>query len=226
MIDLHQISKVYPPQQVALDGVSVSVKPGEFTCIAGASGAGKSTLLRVLFGAETATSGDCLVAGRNMKSLTRRNLPGFRRDVGFVFQDYKLLPDRTVLENVTFPLEVQGIANRSRVTLGMNMLETVGLQEVAARYPETLSGGEQQRVAVLRALIHKPKLILADEPTGNLDPGMTSTVFELLMQANRSGVTILVASHDLALIELMGLRTIVLDKGKVIGDFKKKGGAS
>ncbi|MCB0330480.1 MAG: ATP-binding cassette domain-containing protein [Bdellovibrionales bacterium] len=226
MIDLHKVSKIYPPQQVALSGVNLSISEGEFVCIAGASGAGKSTLLRVLFGSEVPSEGDSIVVGRNMSSLTQRNLPGFRRDVGFIFQDYKLLSDRTVLQNVTFPLEVQGYSKAVRSSLGLKLLETVGLEGVASRRPVTLSGGEQQRVAVLRALIHRPKLILADEPTGNLDPKMTETVFDLLLAANRSGVTVVVASHDLALVERLGLRTIVLDRGKIIGDFAKNSGRS
>ncbi|NBW41028.1 ATP-binding cassette domain-containing protein [bacterium] len=222
MIELRQVAKVYPPQQTALNGVSLTIQPGEFTCIAGASGAGKSTLLRILFGAEVPTGGNARVVGRDMAHLPHQQLPSFRRDVGFVFQDYKLLPTRTVLENVTFPLEVQGYSEQVRSSMGLRMLETVGLVGEAHRLPESLSGGEQQRVAVLRALIHRPHLILADEPTGNLDPGMTATVFRLLEEANRQGITIVVASHDLALIEQMGFRTIVLDRGKVVGDFARR----
>jgi cell division transport system ATP-binding protein len=157
-----------------------------------------------------------------MAQLPHQQLPSFRRDVGFVFQDYKLLPARTVLENVTFPLEVQGYSAQVRAAMGLKMLETVGLAAEAHRFPESLSGGEQQRVAVLRALIHRPRLLLADEPTGNLDPGMTATVFRLLQEANRQGITIVVASHDLALIEQMGFRTIVLDRGKIVGDFAQR----
>lgn len=222
MIELRQVAKVYPPQQSALNGVSLSIESGEFACIAGASGAGKSTLLRILFGAEVPTGGSARVVGRDMAQLPHQQLPNFRRDVGFVFQDYKLLPARTVLENVTFPLEVQGYSAQVRAAMGLKMLETVGLAGEAHRFPESLSGGEQQRVAVLRALIHRPRLLLADEPTGNLDPGMTATVFRLLQEANRQGITIVVASHDLALIEQMGFRTIVLDRGKIVGDFAQR----
>ncbi len=222
MIELRQVAKVYPPQQSALNGVSLSIESGEFACIAGASGAGKSTLLRILFGAEVPTGGSARVVGRDMAQLPHQQLPNFRRDVGFVFQDYKLLPARTVLENVTFPLEVQGYSTQIRAAMGLKMLETVGLAGEAHRFPESLSGGEQQRVAVLRALIHRPRLLLADEPTGNLDPGMTATVFRLLQEANRQGITIVVASHDLALIEQMGFRTIVLDRGKIVGDFAQR----
>ncbi|MCI5065677.1 ATP-binding cassette domain-containing protein [bacterium] len=220
MIELHQVSKLYPPHQVALDGVTLAIREGEFACIAGASGAGKSTLLRILFGAELLSRGSLVVADRQLESLPSSGLPELRREVGFVFQDYKLLSDRTVLENVAFPLEVQRYPRHTRLAMAMQLLEMVGMAEKAQQFPVTLSGGEQQRVAVLRALIHKPKLILADEPTGNLDPAMTEKVFQLLQEANRAGITVVVASHDLALIEKMGLRTIVLDRGRIIGDFR------
>ena len=219
MIELRKISKVYPPEERALDHLSLTIRQGEFACIAGASGAGKSTLLKILFGEVQPSSGEALVAGRNMHSLSGFGMPGFRRDVGFVFQDYKLLQERTVLENVAFPLEVCGVPTYDRNEIGYDLLKIVSLEHRATNFPATLSGGEQQRVAVLRALINQPKLLLADEPTGNLDPKMTQTIFELLMAANQSGVTIVVASHDLAVIEQMKLRTIVLDKGRIIGDF-------
>jgi len=141
-----------------------------------------------------------------------------------VFQDFKLLPRRSVIDNVAFGLEVQGVARRERLVMARKMLAAVGLEDRAAALPQMLSGGEQQRVAIARALIHRPKLIIADEPTGNLDVAMTNTVFELLLEANAAGVTVLVASHNLSIIEELNLRTVVLDRGKIIGDFERPGG--
>ena len=195
------------------------VEQGEFIFIAGASGAGKSTLLKLLFGAERTTEGSVLVAGRNLGDAYEANLAPLRREIGVVFQDYKLLPRRSVLDNVAFGLEVLGSTVKSREKAGMRMLEAIGLADRANAAPMTLSGGEQQRVALARALIHKPKVLLADEPTGNLDPEMTRVVFDLLLEANAAGVTVVVASHNLAMIEELNLRTVVLDKGRSIGDF-------
>lgn len=210
---------MYPPDQEALRGIDLRVRQGEFVFIAGASGAGKSTLLKLLYGAERATSGEVRVAGRDMQVLTRENTTLLRREIGIVFQDYKLLPRRRVIDNVSFGLEVLGISQRERRKLAQLMLSTVGLADKAEALPQTLSGGEQQRVAVARALVHRPKLIIADEPTGNLDRVMTNVVFDLLLQAHKAGVTVVVASHNLSVIEELNFRTIVLDRGRVLGDF-------
>ncbi|MCB0320642.1 MAG: ATP-binding cassette domain-containing protein, partial [Bdellovibrionales bacterium] len=156
MIELRKVSKSYPPDQQALDHLSLSVVDGAFTCIAGASGAGKSTLLKILFGDEKPSSGDALVAGRNMKALGSNGRALFRRDVGFVFQDYKLLQERTVVENIAFPLEVQGVRDVVRTKAALELLKMAHLEGRAGAFPRMLSGGEQQRVAVLRALIHRP----------------------------------------------------------------------
>lgn len=220
MITLRNVFKYYPPQQAALHNVDLKLGDGEFLFIAGASGAGKSTLLKILFGAEIASSGQVVVGGRNLSSVDRASISALRQEIGFVFQDYKLLPRRSVVDNVAFGLEVKGIPLRERRNLATKLLESIGLGDKADAPPFTLSGGEQQRVAVARALIHQPRLILADEPTGNLDRDMTRVIFDLLLEAHRAGVTVVVATHDLATIEELNLRTIILDRGKIIGDFE------
>lgn len=224
MINLHNVSKIYTPDQAALRSIDLKAAPGDFLFVAGASGAGKSTLLKLLFGAEKASSGQVLVGGRNLSSIYHDDVAFLRREIGVIFQDYKLLPRRTVIDNVAFGLEVRGIVEKERHRLSLLLLKAIGLEEKAFTYPLSLSGGEQQRVAIARALIHKPKLILADEPTGNLDPDMTNSIFDLLLEANAQGVTVLVATHNLSIIEELNLRTIVLDRGKIIGDFDRPRG--
>lgn len=224
MIYLHNVQKYYPPDQTALNGVNLRVEKGDFLFIAGASGAGKSTLLKLLFGAERATSGDVVVGGRNLSTVDSESIAYLRREVGVIFQDYKLLQRRSVIENVAFGLEVRGVPSSDRYDLAQSMLRAVGLSGKEKVLPQTLSGGEQQRVAIARALINRPRLILADEPTGNLDQQMTDVVFDLLLDANAAGATIVVASHNLAMIEELNLRTIVLDRGRIIGDFENPRG--
>lgn len=226
MIHLHNVKKTYPPDQLALNGLNIKVKDGEFVFLAGASGAGKSTLLKLLFGSERATSGEVVIGGRNLNSVSRDHVALLRREVGFVFQDFKLLPRRTVVENVEFGLEVRGYSSKDRRNRALQILASVGLAERADSLPQTLSGGEQQRVAIARALVHRPKLLLADEPTGNLDKNMANVVFQLLTEANRLGVTVVVATHNLNMVEELNFRTLVLEKGRVIGDFSSPRGQS
>ncbi|MFN4896485.1 MAG: cell division ATP-binding protein FtsE [Pseudomonadota bacterium] len=224
MIHLHGVSKLYSPDQAALRGIDLQVSEGDFLFIAGASGAGKSTLLKLLFGAERCSNGEVLVGQRNLSSVGREGIASLRREIGVIFQDYKLLPRRSVLDNVAYGLEVLGVGVRERRRLAMLLLHAMGLQERADAYPVTLSGGEQQRVAVARALIRKPRLILADEPTGNLDQEMSRRVFDLLLEANAAGVTVVVATHNLSIIEELNRRTVVLDRGRMIGDFSRATG--
>ena len=226
MIHLHNVTKTYPPDQTALKGLDLKVEQGEMLFIAGASGAGKSTLLKLLFGAEKASTGQVLVGGRNLASIGVDGVAAMRREVGVVFQDYKLLPRRSVLDNVAYGLEVLGVGVRERKRLALLLLHAMGLQDRAEAYPMTLSGGEQQRVAIARALIRKPRLILADEPTGNLDNAMSRRVFDLLLEANSAGVTVVIATHNLGIIEELNKRTIVLDGGRIIGDFANAKGLS
>ena len=224
MIELRNVQKVYPPEQYALKGIDLRIAEGDFVFIAGASGAGKSTLLKLFLGAERASDGSIVVAGRDLRTASTAEIALLRRDIGVVFQDYKLLLRRSVLDNVAFGLEIRGIHWRERKKMALSMLKAMGLEDKASAMPVTLSGGEQQRVAIARAMIHKPGLILADEPTGNLDLHMTRVVFELLLEAHRAGVTVVVASHNLAIMEELNKRTIVLDRGKMIGDFERGGG--
>jgi cell division transport system ATP-binding protein len=221
MINLHNVSKIYPPDQAALKGVDLKINQGDFLFIAGASGAGKSTLLKLLFGAQRASTGEVVIGGRNMATITREGVAALRREIGVVFQDFKLLPRRTVLDNVAYGLEVLGVSVKERRRLALLLLHAMGLEDRVDAYPVTLSGGEQQRVAIARALIRKPKIILADEPTGNLDHEMSRRVFDLFLEANAAGVTVVVATHNLAMIEELNKRSIVLDRGRIIGDFSK-----
>jgi len=223
-IGFYHVDKVYLPNQTALRDIDVRIKRGEFVFIAGASGAGKSTLLKLLFAEEESTRGQVTVGGRNLTAISREQVARLRRSVGVIFQDYKLLQTRTVLDNVAFALEVIGVQKRERQQLAFKLLSALGLKERVNSFPRMLSGGEQQRVSIARALINRPQLILADEPTGNLDPDMTIAVFNLLLEANRCGATVLVASHNLALIEEMNRRTLVLDRGRLIGDFLRPRG--
>jgi cell division transport system ATP-binding protein len=224
MISLNHVDMVYPPNQQALRDITLQIRRGEFIFLAGASGAGKSTLLKLLFAEERATRGEVHVADRDLVRIARRDVAALRRRIGVIFQDYRLLPTRTILENVAFALEVVGVSQKARFQLAYKMLSAVGLKNRIHALPMTLSGGEQQRVSIARALVGRPDLILADEPTGNLDPDLTHAIFALLLEANRCGATIIVASHNLPLIEALNRRTLVLDRGKIIGDFARPGG--
>ncbi len=221
MISFKAVHKRYPPEQVALNGIDLKVKEGEFVFVVGASGAGKSTLLRMLYAAERASEGQVVVGGRNLATIEGDHIASLRREIGVVFQDYKLLSRRSVLDNVAFGLEATGVVTKERRRLAKRLLEAIGLADRANSSPVTLSGGEQQRVAVARALLNRPRLVLADEPTGNLDSNMARVVMDLLLETNRSGATVLVVTHNLGLIEDMNKRTIVLDRGRVIGDFER-----
>ena len=224
IIRLVHVDKVYPPNQTALRNIDFSVNCGEFVFIAGASGAGKSTLLKLLFAQERVSRGQVVIGGQDLDKLETRTVSALRRAIGVIFQDYKLLPKRTVLENVAFALEVMGAKKNDREALASHMLTALGLGDKLDYFPPMLSGGEQQRVSIARALVNSPAIILADEPTGNLDPDMSRAVFDLLIEANRCGATVLVATHNLGLIETLNKRTLVLDRGRIIGDFERPGG--
>src|SRR5512136_1120842 len=211
VIQLFHVQKQYGTEAPALVDVNLEIRKGEFVFVTGPSGAGKSTLLKLVFCAEPPSGGQLLVFGRNVAKLGRSGVPFLRRNIGVVFQDFKLLPDRTVAENVAFPLEVRGIAAaevRRRVTA---ILRSVGLDHKQRRFPLSLSGGEQQRVAVARALVADPALLLADEPTGNLDPDRTLEVMDLLEDANARGTAVVVATHDRSLLQRYKKRVIALE---------------
>jgi cell division transport system ATP-binding protein len=200
----------------ALHDLSLTVKQGEFVFLTGPSGAGKSTFLRMLLMQERPTSGELVVNGQNLANLKRREIQEYRRSLGFVFQDFKLIRTRTLLENVSFVPEVIGVSPAQQRRRAFQVLKWVGLQHRMSAYPSDLSGGEQQRVAIARALVNGPSLVLADEPTGNLDPDLSLEIMNLLREVNAGGTTVIVATHDRELIRLVGRRTVTLDQGKVV----------
>ena len=200
----------------ALHDLTLTVKQGEFVFLTGPSGAGKSTFLRLLLMQERPTSGELVVNGQNLANLRRREIQEYRRSIGFIFQDFKLIPTRTLLENVSFVPEVIGVSPAQQRRRAFQVLKWVGLQHRMNAYPADLSGGEQQRIAIARALVNSPTMVLADEPTGNLDPDLSLEIMNLLREVNASGTTVVVATHDRELIRLVGRRTVTLDQGKVV----------
>ena len=218
MILLEGVTKVYEGGTVALRDVDLDVKKGEFLFVVGPSGSGKSTLISLLLREQKVTRGRIWVAGKDITKMPAWKVPHLRRSVGTVFQDYKLLPSRTVTENVGFALEVLG---RPRAVIDrqvQQVLELVGLQTKGDRYPRQLSGGEQQRVSVARAFVNRPPILLADEPTGNLDPATSVGIMRVLDRVNRTGTTVVMATHDHAIVDAMRRRVVQLDRGKVIRD--------
>ncbi|HEY7564618.1 MAG TPA: cell division ATP-binding protein FtsE [Acidimicrobiia bacterium] len=218
MIRLRDVTKVYDGGSVAVRDISLDIQKGEFVFLVGPSGSGKSTVIRLLLRQEVVTRGTIWVAGKDITQLPAWKVPFLRRSVGTVFQDFKLLPNKTVSENVGFALEVLG---RPRSVIGPQVeqvLELVGLRDKADRYPRQLSGGEQQRVSIARAFVNRPPILLADEPTGNLDPATSVGIMRLLDRINRSGATVVMATHDHAIVDAMQRRVIQLDNGRVIRD--------
>lgn len=217
-VRMFHVSKSYLPGTWALHDVSLEVGRGQFVFLTGQSGAGKTTLLELLFAAERPTQGQILVLGRNIARLRGGAVPALRRRVGVVFQDFKLLPRRSVEENVGFTLDVLGTPRREARSRIFNTLRQVGLQHRRYHQPISLSGGEQQRVAIARALVGEPEILLADEPTGNLDPQLSVEIIELMMTAANRGTTVIVATHDIALVERYHKRTVRLEAGQVVED--------
>jgi cell division transport system ATP-binding protein len=218
MIKCEQVTKIYKDSVKALNDVSVEVTKGEFVFIVGPSGSGKSTFIRLLLKEEEPTSGSIFVAGKNIGKLSRWKVPELRRNVGTVFQDFKLLPNKTVFENVAFALEVIGKPKHVVDQRVPEILELVGLGEKLNNYPDELSGGEQQRVSVARAFVNRPLILLADEPTGNLDPATSVEIMKLLDRINRIGTTVIMATHDNAIVDAMRRRVIELDGGRIVRD--------
>ncbi len=216
MIETQRLSKLYSRGLHALQDLSLTVDKGEFVFLTGPSGAGKSTLLRLLLMQERPSEGEILVNGHNLNALSRRDIQEYRRGIGFIFQDFKLISTRTVLENITFVLEVLGMPEAQQRRKAFRVLKWVGLQHRMNAYPRELSGGEQQRVALARALVNDPYLVLADEPTGNLDPDLSPEIMNLLREVNAGGTTVVVATHDRELIRLIGRHIITLDQGRVV----------
>ena len=216
MIETYHLSKLYSRGVYALRDLSIAIDKGEFLFLTGPSGAGKSTFLRLLLRQELPSEGELRVAGRDLKQLTAAQVQAYRRSVGFVFQDFRLIPRFTVFENVSFVMRVLGIAASVQQRKTFQVLKWVGLQHRMNAYPRDLSGGEQQRVAIARALVTEPSVVLADEPTGNLDPDLSLEIMNLLREVNAGGTTVLVATHDRELIRLVGRRTVTLDQGHVV----------
>jgi cell division transport system ATP-binding protein len=218
MISLQTVTKVYRNGVTALEDVSVEVEKGEFVFVVGQSGSGKSTLIRLLLKEEEATKGAVYVAGKNLAKITSWKVPYLRRNIGTVFQDYKLLTDKTVFENVAFGLEVIGKPKHVIDQRVPEILEYVGLGDKLNSFPDELSGGEQQRVSIARACVNRPLVLLADEPTGNLDPNTSVDIMRLLDKVNRIGTTVVMATHDQAIVDAMRKRVVELDKGHVVRD--------
>src|SRR5439155_2465358 len=218
MIKLDNVTKTYKEFVKALEGVSLEIGKGDFVFVVGPSGSGKSTLIRLLLKEEEPTRGEIYVAGKNIGRLTPWKVPYLRRNLGTVFQDFKLLPDKTVFENVAFALEVIGKPRHVIDSRVPEAIELVGLKQKLNNFPDELSGGEQQRVSIARAFVNRPLILLADEPTGNLDPATSVDIMKLLDRINRTGTTVLMATHDNAIVDAMRRRVVELDSGKVVRD--------
>ena len=216
MIRLEEVTKRFPGGQEAISRLSFSVDRGEMVFVTGHSGAGKSTLLRLIALIERPTSGQVIVDGQNTRRVKRRRIPSYRRQIGMVFQDHRLLYDRPVADNVALPLVIAGVGRREASRRVRAALDQVGLLHKEKQNPETLSAGEQQRVGIARAIVTRPKLLIADEPTGNLDPDLSVEVMRIFRRFNEVGVTLLIASHDISLIDRMGCRRIALEEGRLV----------
>jgi cell division transport system ATP-binding protein len=218
MIEMFHVYKAYPGDPPTLTDINLRIEKGEFVFLTGPSGAGKTTLLKLIFCAERASGGQILVGGRNVARIRQSGIPYLRRNIGVVFQDFKLLAHRTVEDNVAFTLDVLGVPRAAARDRVRKMLKQVGLEHKAGAYPLKLSGGEQQRVVIARALVNDPTILLADEPTGNLDPALTVEIMDLLMEVNVRGTTVVVATHDATLLSRYQKRTIRIERGQIVSD--------
>lgn len=223
MILLDRVTKVYPRRGTALASVSFHIEPKEFVILVGPSGAGKSTILKLLTREEKPTSGKIIVGGMDYESMKDKKIPLLRRKIGTVFQDFKLLPNKTVFENVAFALEIVGTTNKEIRHTIPKVLEIVGLTGKEHRYPDELSGGERQRVAIARAIVRQPKILIADEPTGNLDPKHAWDVIRVLEKINKYGTTVLLTTHNQEIVEKLKRRVITIQDGKVVSDKARSG---
>jgi len=221
MIELKNISKVYPPNVYALKNINLEIKAGEFVSIVGQSGTGKTTLTKLIIAEEKPSEGQIIVGGWDITYIKKNEIPYFRRQIGVVFQDFKLLKKKTAFENVAFAMEVCGINNKKINSTVVKALKLVGLEKSADRYPHQLSGGEQQRIVIARSLVHKPKLIVADEPTGNLDSLNTREIIDLLLKINKMGTTVVLVTHNREVVNSLNKRVITIDQGVIISDQNK-----
>ncbi len=221
MLSFKNISKIYPGEQVALKNINLDIKPGEFVSIVGQSGTGKTTLIKLILAEERPSKGKIVVGGWDITNIKYREIPILRRQIGVVFQDFKLLPRRTLFENVAFALEVAGEANKTIDQIVPQVLKIVGLEHKMNRYPNQISGGEQQRVVVARSLAHRPKLLVADEPTGNLDSINSRDIIDLLKKINDFGTTVLLVTHNRDIVNDLKRRVVTLEDGIIISDQKR-----
>lgn len=218
MINFQNITKVYNNKSVALEEVNLSIKPNEFVCIVGKNGAGKSTLIKLLIGEEKPSKGRILFDSYEVNKLKLSELPEFRRKIGIVFQDFRLLATKTAYENIAFALEVDGKSQSEIQEFVPQMLDMVGLSDRAFNFPHELSGGEKQRVAIARALVHQPMLLIADEPTGNLDPLNSAEIVKLLVKINELGTTVMLVTHNKDIVNNLHKRVVSMDSGRIIRD--------
>ena len=222
MIQFSNVTKVYSKDTVALERLNLEIDQGEFVFLVGASGSGKSTLVRLMLKEMEPSAGAIFVNGTKLSSVPRRRIPQLRRGIGCVFQDFKLLPNKTAAENVAYAMEVTGQRRRVIKTKVPQILDLVGLSGKMDKFPEMLSGGEQQRVSIARAFVSQPPILVADEPTGNLDPNTSVGIMQLLHRINRTGTTVVVATHDREMVDVMRKRVVALDEGRIVRD-KVKG---
>ncbi len=220
MIKFKNVTKIFPNKCVALQDVSVQIKPGEFVSIVGQSGTGKTTVARLIIADVKATKGRVIVGGWDITDIQPQEVPTLRRQIGMVYQDFKLLPKKTIFENVAFALEVSGATNKKIKTIVPQVLKIVGLEKKADSFPNNVSGGEQQRAVIARALVHRPKILLADEPTGNLDAINAQDIIDLLLRINKYGTTVVLVTHNYDIVNSLKKRVITIDHGMVISDQK------
>lgn len=221
IIHFKNVSKIYHPHSVGVQGINLRIRPGEFVSIVGASGMGKTTLVKLLIAEERPTHGSIAIGGWDISRIKSGDIPALRRQIGVVFQDFKLLPQKTVFENVAFALEVCGASNAKINQIVPQVLRIVGVEGKSDRYPRQLSGGEQQRVVVARSLVHRPKILVADEPTGNLDTLNTKEIISLLTKINEFGTTVLLVTHNREVVNSLKRRVLTIDQGQIVGDHEE-----
>jgi len=218
MIKLSHVSKAYSKNNKVLNNINLEIEPGEFISIVGQSGAGKTTLVRLLIGEEKVDSGQVMIGDWDITKLNRSEIPYLRRQIGVIFQDFKLLPKKTLLENVAFALQVSGGTSEKINKIVPSVLKIVGLDDKKGRYPNEVSGGEKQRAAIARALVHQPKILLADEPTGNLDAINANEIIDLLLHINKFGTTVILVTHNKEIVNRLNRRVVTMDHGNIISD--------
>jgi cell division transport system ATP-binding protein len=218
MIKFINVSKIYPPDVKALNNVNLHIKPGEFVSIVGQSGTGKTTMIKALIGEERVSSGKVIVGGWDITNIGQSEIPFLRRQIGVIFQDFKLLPKKTLFENVSFALQVCGQTPKKIRTIVPQVMKIVGLEDKVNRYPKEISGGEAQRAAIARALVHRPKILLADEPTGNLDSINAEEIIEILQRINKFGTTVVLVTHNREIVNKLKKRVVTIENGVIVSD--------